>query len=56
MQTKWVEARALCRQNRAKARRRKAVNSAGRISPEAMANSRCRTLPSPPAWPAMGTL
>ena len=56
MQTKWIEPSTLASTRRSKAVRRKAVNSAAVISPEAMANSRCLIAPEPPTWPWIGTL
>ena len=47
MQTKWIEPSKLYATRMAKAEERKAVNSARVISPDAIANSRWRTFPSP---------
>jgi hypothetical protein len=56
MQMRWIEPSTLWATRLAKAEDRKAVNSAHVISPEAIANSLWRILPSPLTLPPMATL
>ena len=56
MQMKWMEPLTLKSARRVNAVFRNSVNSSVLISPQAIANSRCFTLPSPDTFPAIGTL
>jgi hypothetical protein len=56
MQMKWIEPSRLWAAMFWNEVRRNEMNSWLVISPDAMANSRCLTLPEPPTCPSIGTL